>query len=379
MPEGPFGRPPVEVGPVIEEEAEPTRNLVEALDRLYYLGRAVTHESRFARTEENPEGRERPPFLRARRAELHAELEDADRGERGEILRRGHLWDQIAEQTLNQREVVVNLPEIGEARARMVELMPPESLRTPETLGRPPIILIPGIANDIESVGNLLGQMAFEGRRVIGLGYPDSIMGKVNPEFVEAVKNHPDFTAHVKFFEAVIDEVAKEGPLEIWGLSTGVPVVAEILNDPKYQQRTRDAVLMCPAAVVDQSLASIAAGTLQDTMHFRAIQNLIKWELITGAKAGKDKAQEKLRMEAVMAAVEKIRRPDPAWKTARVEGGKIVVVSCGEDKITKSASMEGDFEKENPSMRLLRIPDGYHMTPNIEPERVLPQIFALQR
>lgn len=57
-----FTYSPPELGPVIEEEREPMKNLVELFETVYYSSGAITHKSKFARSDSQPEGKERPMY-----------------------------------------------------------------------------------------------------------------------------------------------------------------------------------------------------------------------------------------------------------------------------------------------------------------------------
>lgn len=45
--------------------------------------------------------------------------------------------------------------------------------------------------------------------------------------------------------------------------------------------------------------------------------------------------------------------------------------------VTKSAQMSEEFKK-NPQMHVLDSPNAYHMTPQLEADKIIPQIFEKQ-
>ncbi|MCX6795094.1 MAG: hypothetical protein NTY31_03895 [Candidatus Falkowbacteria bacterium] len=370
-----------EIGPVINEKSEQVKNIIESFDRLYYAQGKVTHRSRFARNSQDKEGRERPLFSRADRAELFKKFKKQPEGSsaRENIIAEANLRDEINEQYLNQREVTVS-SEYGPQKARISDINPPESLQTPETKKQPPIFLIPGISNDIECVSALITEVAYQGRRIITAGYPESFMGQTTEEFAAAVEKDSGLTPHIEFFKTVIDKFFdKDQDIELWGLSTGAPIVSGILTDKTYQEKTKDAVLLFPAASVEQKLSSFNLGVMHD-LGFMKDNSSASLNFTVDSKIPKAKEQMELRKKIMGSLTKKIIKADQNWRTALVqEGGNIIVVSGGNDRITKSAQMSEEFLKGNSAMRVLDLPTAYHSTPQIEPELVVSKLFELEQ
>lgn len=114
-----FGQQPkvVETS-AIQETTEPVANLVEKANWLLYKRGAVTRRS-VARSEDNPQGIERPLFARARRAQLLKEIQDApDNVEKKRLIEKAHAIDNIVQQYLSQSELTVTLPEYGTQTAK---------------------------------------------------------------------------------------------------------------------------------------------------------------------------------------------------------------------------------------------------------------------
>ncbi|MFA6432492.1 MAG: hypothetical protein WCV82_01605 [Candidatus Paceibacterota bacterium] len=382
--------PEAELGPEIQGEGEPVKNLIESFDKLYYTQGTVTHRSRFARTPEDAKGKERPLFIRAQRAELYKQIlalphnteqeKENSRAKRKVIIEEGHLRDEINEQYFKQREIAINLPRYGEQKSRVVDIHPPEELQTPETEAKPPIFLIPGISNDIECVSSFIAEVAFQGRRIVTVGYPESFMGHTTQEFADAVEKDPGFAPHIEFYKAVIDKLFNKGELiELWGFSTGAPIISGILKDKKYSQMTKDAALILPAAVVDQSLNSLKMGVVQELGLLKG-NSTASLNLTVASKVPKEKEQTKLREEVLESLLNKICVNNNDWRDARVrEGGNIIVVTGGKDKITKGTMMNEEFKTGNGQMRVVDIPDAYHSTVQIDPESVVSKLFATER
>ena len=364
-----------EIGPVIQEKKEDVKNLVETFEELYYVAGAVTAPSTFGRSEENPEGRERPFFLRAHRAELYQKIKSVSPEEREQVLKEANLRDAIAEQYLNQKDLKIHFSEYGDLSARMVDMNPPESLTTPENKNLPPIFLMPGIANDIEVVNNMACEIVMQGRRVVVVAQPESIKGHVTPEFADAVEKDATFGPHTAFFGEALKHIFKDtDSFELWGFSTGGAIAALLLHDPEFQKKVTNAVLIAPAGFVEQSNLSLNVGLLHDMALFK---NKKSAHFIWGYGFKKNE-QLALHDQVMSSLVKKITHANDNWKDARVaDGGSIVLVSGGKDMVTKTTTMNTAF-KQNPQIRVLDLPNAYHMSPQTEAQTIIPQILKEQ-
>jgi len=215
---------------------------------------------------------------------------------------------------------------------------------------------------------------------VIVVGFPESFSGRTTQAFAEAVKQDSGFGPHAAFFKAALEKLlGKNQPVELWGLSTGAPIISMILKDPAYQERVNQAVLVCPASSVDQSVASLNLGAMHDLGAMKERGQSAYFTMTVESKIPREKEQIKLREEIFGALITKVAKKNEAWKEARVQdGGNIVVVSGRKDKITKSAERNQDFQ-QHPQVRVLDLPNGYHMSPQVDAERVIPAIFELQQ
>lgn len=376
-------KPEVKIIPPSQETSEPTKNLVENFDRLFYLMGKVTRAGYLGRSPDNPEGISRPLFSRAKRAELYKKIistSKKNRRLRETIIEEAHLRDGITEQYLNQGEIVVTLPELGEQKARYINVTPPESLKTEETKSKAPIVMIPGISNDIECVGGIVQEASMLGRRIIVIGYPESFQGKTTNELAEAVREDEGYGPHVEFYKSAINQLMGEnGQIELWGYSTGAPIVANILNDPEFQNKTENAVLICPASSVNQSVDSIKLGMLHDIGFIQSLKLFprLSWTYDNTVKRSKD--QKQLRKMIFGSLLKKVTTAYDYWKNAKVlEGGSIVIVSGRNDHVTKSDKVKYQF-LQNPQAKLIDLRNGYHVTPGVDAENVIPSIFQAQR
>ncbi len=371
-----------ENNPIIKQESEPLKNLTELFDKVYYLQSKVTHKSKFARTPENRAGRDRPLFNRYDRANLFKKLKltpKENREEREKIIKEAHLLDEVNEKYFDQIEMSVDMPEYGEQKVRMADLLPPESLQTSENKTKPPIFFIPGLGNDIECVSALITQTALSGRRLVIASFPESFMGHATPGFADAVEKDSGFNPHVKLYKSIIEKTFGDNQeLELWGYSTGATIIAEILNDKKYQDRTKNATLIMPVAVVEQSVSSIIAGTLKELKVFGKVSTA-QLNFPTNTKEPREKEQAKLRKQIIGSLIKKVCKPICDWKSAKVKnGGNIIVITGGKDDMTKSSRIHDRFEKENAQMVSVDLPGIYHLTPPLEPQKIISKIFEIE-
>lgn len=394
------------LGAPINESREPVKNLLAAFERVCYANKKITRQGLL------PSKQERPDAVRVERAKLYQHVMQL-RQEKRKILEQiqdtsssadekedktsDTHWDTkrklapllleakqrdiLAKQYLTQRELSVPLPELGLQSSRVIELVLPEKDRDMESQNLPPIFLIPGISNDVECVGSLAMEVAMKGRRVIVVGYPESYNGSVTPEFVKAVADHASYGPHVAFYKAALDSlIPNKGEVELWGYSTGCPITAELLTDPDYQSRTKNAVLICPASSVDQSQTSLTLGAIAEAKHFATTKETTASLMMTaGSLRPETKTHEWLRTKTFEALSTRVRRAYPFWKSARVQGEKpIIVVNCEQDQITKSDQLK-DQLREDEHIDLITLPGAYHTTPLLEPANTIQKIFEHQK
>jgi hypothetical protein len=361
------------------QQQVPEYNAVEKLNGILYSIGAVTKNSRIPHAENNPH---RPLWLRAKRAELYRRLSNKSSVPE-KIFAEARARDEIASQYLSQGDVLVNMPGLGEQRARYTLIEPPDSRKSLENGPKPPIFLIPGMSNDIDCVGALTQELPYEGRNVIVVGFPESFMGSTTEGFAKAVEESKDYSPHVEFYKNAIKALLGEhGDIELWGFSTGSPIIAQILNDAEYQQRVTNAVFIAPASCVDQSSLQLSLGTAHETKEvLKEFGSSGKYTL-TGINRGLqqlDKPHMKLRTRILKAMYKRAGQKSPWYAGARVkEGGNIVVVSGGNDEITKSYKAKDTFS-ENPQMIMLEDPKWHHSTSLLHPERVVPKILNRQK
>jgi hypothetical protein len=371
-----------EIGEVTVPKLEgitPEQNALEQFSGFFYRLGAITSKSRIRNTESD-----RPFSLLAKRSELFQQAKDAlhekDTNKVKNVIHEAHLRDEIAKQYLTQGEVTIDMKGLGQQTARYTEVKPPPE----RNKNLPTIFLIPGISNDLDCVGWLIQELAWEGRTVVCVGYPESFMGKTTEEFARAVKNSDRYGPHSQLFSAELKTLIPEGEVELWGQSTGVPILEQMLQNPDIQEIATRAVGLNPASSVDQTLLSLASGTVKENVYLTGeLKDLPRYTFSTGRKERvENPSQLTMRKNIMNTLLERIRTKMDLWKTAKVkEGGTITIVSGDKDDMTKSSKGfpdEAELRSENPQVRFLRIPDCHHSTVLIHPEVILPKVFQAQ-
>ncbi len=351
----------------LETEGSPEKNAVNVFEKFFRAVGWVTHKSRTRNRYA------RPLSLKRERAQVLEKVwAETDKENRKELIGQARQKDEILTQFLNQQEIRVEVSETGEQMARFAWIKPKEGEEKP---GEPPIFLIPGAANDLSCVETLAWELALEGRMVVVVGYPDSIMGEVSEEFANKVEKSQNYEAHAEFFAKALDQLIPDGEVEMWGFSTGAPIVAQMLSNPELSKRVGKAVLMAPASSVDQTNSSFVAGLVAEVGQLLLdYKNIPKYTWTTGRK-NEDLNHKKRREKSLKYLFKKVQTGmSNLWENARVkEGGVIQVVSGRDDRVTKSRDYFGEFESKNPQLRVIEI-EGGHAAALLDPERVLSQI-----
>lgn len=361
---------------IIAEKDVPEKNLLENFDRLFYgLGYVASKSKR--------NGFERSLALRAERAQLFKQAKNTpNREERRQIIKEANDRDVIFQNYLEQRQIWINMGNLGEQSSRYVDLLPPQERK--KEVEEPPIVIITGISNDIDCVGALARELPMRGRRTIVIGYPESFMGHVTPEFVEAVKASPTFEPHTAYYKAAIEQILPSGDYELWGYSTGGPIVSQMLHDKDISDRVTDAVLLSPASVVTQSMPEFGKGLMHEISEIKKkFPQIPKYTFSTGRKRDEDSAHLSLRKDVSGALLSRVLTGMDLWKDARVkENGKITVISPTGDDTTKCYKVfnkenELELQNENPQIRVINIP-GTHITSLVDPESVLDKLWSTE-
>ncbi|HSA83806.1 MAG TPA: alpha/beta hydrolase [Patescibacteria group bacterium] len=369
------------VGSPKQEIKIPEANALERLNFLFYRFGHITRASTLPHQERSVS---RPLWLRSKRAELYHQTQGSDTNKRKRIFAEARERDEIAAQYLMQGVITITLPGLGEQTARYTMIEPPEGRKNLEQGSKPPIFLIPGVSNDIDCVGALTQELPYQGRSVVVVGFPESFLGHTTKGFADAVDASQDFGPHVNFYkQAITSLMGDQGDIELWGFSTGAPIAAQILHDPKFQERVTDAVFLSPASTVNQTSMQLNRGAIHELGHLvKEFGLLPKYTFSTGVNDNMPPMTDdhkKLRKRIMGTLIKKVGTVSEYYTDARVkDGGKITIVSGEKDEITKSYRAT-NMLSQNPQTTVISLPDGHHATPLTQPERVIPIVFKRQR
>lgn len=397
---GPEAQQPVQIEEPIQEKVDPVKefaNLAEAnwFDLFHSLGRTTDKRLAGASTPSvNPQKVERSLHTRVERARLYKDLVKERTLQRktqsrikvakvdwAEINRYKHDLDTFDRQFLNQGNFSIDIPGLGIQGSRYVVVELPSKKEIANS--NPPIFLVPALSGDLTGVAPLIREATLQGRKVICVGYPESFMGKTTDAFAQASQNSPNFEPHTTYFKkAIAALVGPQGDLELWGYSTGGGLVTEILNDPDFQQRVSNAVIIAPGGSVEQSRLDVIKGVLHEFKEvFKRFGSIHDTAVTYARKTPLEAAHQALRNKIFFSTLfNKVGRRVNSWEGIKVrEGGKIVIVTGRRDEITKSYKVNQDLSQSpNSQIRLLEFSKGSHVFPLTAAREVMEKIAEVR-
>lgn len=367
------------------ERKYPEKNLLGKLDGFLRFFGALTRRN-IARPELQKTQPERPLSMRMHRAKLFTLFKGTKhREERKAIIAEANVRDEVLKEFLTQGDVTVDLPGSGELRARFTDVHPPAERAIKDA---PPVVLIPGISNDLACVDTLAHELALAGRRVIVIAYPDSFMGTVTREFAEEVERSETYAPHAKFFaNAVAQLLPNNERFELWGFSTGGPIAAEMLaRDPNMSKRVTDAAFLNPAGSTAQEQHHFIRGGINELRGWlSSVGDLPSYVLTHGREdtpgvEPESPEQRKLKEKTFNGMAKLIQKPAADWKHAKVrDGGSIVVVACKQDDITRCRqTFNGRTPLPNAQTRIVESP-GRHSEPLLHPKEIILKIAEARK
>lgn len=347
---------------------------------LYYKFGQITRE-KFAGIKGKGEEVQRSLWARMERVSLLRKLRRGEISHVDSTIEKIKV-DEIDLQFAKQKNFDIELSGLGVQSAYGTEINLPDHLKSPEDLARPPVFIVPALSGDLYGIEPLMKELALQGRRVVSLAYPESFLGKTTEEFVKAVENSPSYDPHTTYFKKAIKKmIGEEGDLELWGYSTGCPIVAEILSDPAFQNRTKNAVIISPLSVVDQSPIEFRLGVLGEASRLLGMQHGWKTSdvaIVRGAQESLDEGNMKRRKRASNALIRKIIKKMEIWKDTRVQqDGKIILLSAQKDAITKSHKSLRDF-LELKQYKFVNLKKGSHLSPLTKARYVVRKILEIE-
>lgn len=368
------------VSPPIQEHIAPEKDSIESLDGLFYqLGKITLPSRSSAQAGTTPEIR-RPLSVLRKRAELFEQFQATpryDKEGRQAILAEARARDLLATNFLNQSDITVNIPGFGEQSARFNRLEPISGIEREE--GLPPIVIIPGISNDLGSIAPIAQEIALRGREVISIGYPEGFMGTMTDAFVEEIARYKSFRPHADFFSAAVNHLTSGTEIDLWGLSTGCAVTGYLLQEEAFQNQVRNAVLFAPAASVDQSKVKMGMGVVREMGALVGNIDVLPHTVITTGRKEQEDADQLRRRKVVFKALQDaVSKNCGVWDEMKVkEGGEITYVVGGKDQITKCYLAVDEF-KQNPQADVIVLPNAGHQMTMMGPH-IIDRVFARQR
>lgn len=383
-----------EISPIVPEEIvqpEPDaidpaegRPVVDGL--LRYLGLAL----RPSKTGE----KKRPLWLRQLRRGILRDVQGARKsGERDrawDYVTSAERFDKAYEQMMKQKEISLIDLEIGKVTGRYTTVDIDERLAE----GERPIVYIGGYASDIKPSQGAILAMGAMGKPVIALTYPEGTQGLVDEKYVEKVKRGEPYEAQAKYFkkaiEAILEDINYEGKIDLWGQSTGAGVVAKMLTDGEFFSGVERGAIINPVSQIDQSVRDVQIGAINDIVAVlpkvgKLLRNTLVGERDDYPKNLVDEWPADDHMKKLKSVVHKVEsewvsKRDDSLDNAKVtDDGVMLVVSCGNDKMTKTSKRHDDFVRragEDESFKYLEITNGIHSSLFLDPVATIQLIDA---
>ena len=347
----------------------PVKEYAHSVDdwfNLFYRVGKATHRSKTARGEEDSSRIERSLHSRVSRRDILRSLKSGQVS-RSEAIAEGKKLDEYDRQFAHQKELIIDLPDLGQQSSFYADINLSKNYEAKASEQKPPVFVVPALSGDLYGLEPIVRELAASGRRVVSVAYPESFHGKTTKEFADAVDSSKTYYPHTDYFKKAIEQLLQEGDIELWGFSTGGPIVAELLSDPEIQKRTANAVIVAPASSVNQSKLEFKAGLLNEMKETaKNIGGFSDISIVYGRKTPGD-ADNLGRRKRIFNTLlfQKACRETEVWRDMRVKkDGKITFVLGGKDKITKGYSKLEEFNAlPNPQVRVIEKPNWAHLTP----------------
>lgn len=344
------------------------------------IGRKVAHaeskitiESTIKNGIDNTE--KRPISLRSERAEILKQIKKTDNIEEKTILiEQAHDLDEIFSEFLgNRKQIEVELEGLGTQSSEYTEIKYNKT-----DLNKAPIIIIPGISNDLDGIGEFPIKLAMQSkRRIIMFTHPESWHGKVTEEFAEAIDNSDNFKPHTDFFRKAINKtIGDDQEIDIIGVSAGSIIITELMKDKKFKKRVNKASLIVPSGIVNMSPKNIIRGAgkeLKSLLFFES--NPLKISVLHPEKIKKTADDHENTQTAAKNIRNKLSKKYNWWKN-NLESGrgeKTTVVICDADGVTNG---KDGLEKisQNESLDVHLVEKSSHGTLASIPEKILKEL-----
>lgn len=314
------------------------------------------------------------------------------------IIREAQLRDEIAEQYIKGQQEITVQTQYGEVSAQSFHLTPPTETLTEETRHLPPVVLVGGWGADAAGVENMAIELAYQGREVFFVGYPDSYGGKMPLEFArattqpgqEGLKPQAEFfiAAHTALLMQEANKGREINTVEMWGHSAGCMLGAQMLNTKQWANRVDNAMFVGPAGIAEISQMSQITGYARNiTRYLRNLRSLpsdlAKHSYVTGRKAtanSKNPIRQRLHQklqklvwnEGTLPHAREVQ--SDTYEHASIGSGNIFLMHGGEDFATGSATQENQTNLSNPHIVTVIVPSMNHADFIIDPAFVIEQV-----
>lgn len=286
-----------------------------------------------------------------------------------------HELDNLFSQVLyGRKSVEVEIEGLGKQSSEFVEL---KSKKV--DLEKPPIVLVLGISNDLDGVGEFPIKLAMiSKRRVFVFTYPESWHGKVTREFGEAVEKSNNFGPHTEFFKSAINQVVgSETEIDICGVSAGSIMVSELTKDKKFNNRTNQINLIVPPGIVGMNTKSLIKGLSREVKSLIFNKNDGRKISILNPEKIRKTDEERANGFNTSANLRNKLSQEYSWWNNELLSGKgrqTKVIICEQDGVTNGVDGLEKVSK-NPNLKVFLLKKSSHGTPGSNPERVIEQMI----
>lgn len=304
---------------------------------------------------------------KAIRTENNSENKNNLRNQYKNVVEEMRLFDDLGWQFQNERHSVeVDMGEMGIQSALAVTLIPKNIDPT-----KRPLVIVPGISSNIEGVGSFPMKVAIKSKQAVTIiGHPESWMGKVTPEFNQAVKNSENFTPHTTFFEKAINQmIGSETTFDLCGISAGCVLTGEITNNDQFNQRIGKINLIAPPGLADMTkLTNIGRAFLKgindihyDPRYTTSILDSVK----------ETEEQRELKIDTYKAIRGHLSKKYSWWDNPNLYENRKVKVILGKGDGVTLGGVYGPKVLDQDRFDVSLLETGYHGTFAREPEKVI--------
>lgn len=253
---------------------------------------------------------------------------------------------------------------------------------------KPPIVVIPGASNGMESMDSFIRELAKEepDRKIYLLGYPDAPSGFMTPEFYKAVKDSWSFGPHAVFFEEEIKQIIPEGNFQMGCISGGGGIGEMILARHEFQNRITNAWLLNPFGNYPVTESDFVKGVAHENNIFvKFLKDIPRYVFVNDRNKLIPGSQKWLKFNTWVELGKKCTRNALEGTLGLMkikDGGTIAVISGDEDQLTNAAKVFNNenlpnLQEKQGNLKVANIPGSYHAGPYLEPGKYIAEIKKL--